>query len=176
MAASNQTKGKRALEIVLGFNAGVDAFLASGAAAPGSTLFTVVRQPGDYSEDVPGEADVDPLDRGQVMHDQAPILTDDQTGSGSWTTYYTHQTDPALVGMMDILNESGAAAALPSVVANSERLYCDIRVRYIHPANPADTHGKVWGQCRLTYSKSTADPTTLSVNWKSRDVHPRFNF
>lgn len=176
MATSTQTKGKRALEITLGFRAGADAFSAAGGVNGGATTFQVSRQVGDYSEDVPGEADVDPLDRGTVMLDQAPILTDDQMGSGSWTSYYTHQTDPALLGLMDILNETGLAAALPNVVANAERLYCDIRVRYIHPGNPADVHGKVWRQCRLTYSKSTADPTTITVSWKSRDVRPTINF
>ena len=176
MAISTQTKGKRALRLYLGFNAGVDAFLAGGGAAPGATIFEVTRMPGDFSRDQPGEGDIDALDRGEVMFDQAPILTDDAGMSGSFTTYYTEETDPAALALLDILNEDGFAAALNSVVANSERLYCDIKRTYTHPGNPADTHGTVFRQCRLTYSESTSDPTTISVNWKSRETRPSITF
>lgn len=176
MTVSTQTKGKRALRLYLGFNAGVDAFTATGAAAPGATVFEVTRMPGDWSRDVPGEGDVDPLDRGEVMFDQAPILTDDAGMSGSFTVYYTEETDPAALALLDILNESGFAAALPSVVANSERIYCDIKRVYTHPGNPADTHGSVYRQTRLTYSEATSDPTTISVAWKSRETRPSISF
>ena len=176
MAISTQTKGKRALRLFLGFNVGVDAFLANGNAAPGSTIFEVTRMPGDFSRDQPGEGDVDPLDRGEVMFDQAPILTDDAPMSGSFTAYYTEETDAAALALLDILNEDGFAAALPSVIANSERLYCDVKRTYTHPGNPADIHGVVFRQCRLTYSESTADPTTISVNWKSRETRPTITF
>ena len=176
MAVSTQTKGKRALRLFLGFNTGTNAYLATGAAAPGTTEFEVTRTPGDFSRDAPGEGDVDPLDRGQVMFDQSPILTDDAGLSGSFTVYYTEETDPAALALMDILNETGFAAALPSVVANSERLYCDIKRTYTHPGNPADTHGSVFRQCRLTYAESTSDPSTLAVNWKSRETRPSINF
>lgn len=172
MASSNQTKGKRSLSLFLGFNAGVDAFGAGGVAAVGSTVFEITRQTGDFSNDVPGEGDVDPLDRGQVMLDQAPILTDDGFMTGSFTAFFTHETDPAALGLMDILQETGIAATLPNVVANGERLYCDIKRVHEHPGNPADTHGKVFRQCRLTFAQATADPCTISVTWKSREVRP----
>lgn len=176
MALSTQTKGKRSLRLYLGFNVGVDAFTATGAAAPGSTIFEVTRMPGDWSRDVPGEGDVDALDRGEVMFDQAPILTDDSPMSGSFTAYYTEETDPAALALLDILNESGFAAALASVVPFSERVYCDIKRTYTHPGNPADIHGTVFRQCRLTYAESTSDPTTISVKWKSRETRPSIIF
>jgi hypothetical protein len=176
MAVSTQTKGKRALRLYLGFNTGANAFTAAGAAAAGATVFEVTRMPGDFSRDQPGEGDVDPLDRGEVMFDQSPILTDDAGMTGSFTCYYTEETDAAALALLDILNERGFAAALPNVVANGERLYCDIKRTYTAPGNPADTHGTVFRQCRLTYSESTADPVTISVNWKSRETRPSITF
>jgi hypothetical protein len=176
MALSTQTKGKRALRLFLGFNAGADAFDAAGNAVAGATVFEVTRMPGDFALDQPGEGDIDPLDRGQVMFDQAPILTDDQGMSGSFTSYYTEETDPAALALLDILNERGFAASLPSVVANSERLYCDIKRTYTHPGNPADVHGTVFRQSRLTFSQATADPVTITVNWKSRETRPSISF
>lgn len=176
MSTSLQTKGKRSCRITLGFNSGVPAFVAGGAAAGGATTFLVTRGPGDFSIDFPQESEVDPLDRGQFMLDQAPILTDDQGASGSFTAYYTHQTDPAALGLMDILNETGLAAALPNVTPFAERLRCDIKVEFIHPANPADAHGYVIEQARLTYGNAIADPSTISTNFASRSVRPTIVF
>jgi len=176
MASSTQTKGKRSLKLYLGFAAGIDAFDAAGNAVPGATVFEVTRMIGDFSRDQPGEGEVDPLDRGEVMFDQAPILTDDAPMSGSFTAYYTHETDPAALALMDILNETGFASTLPSVVANAERLHCDIKRVYEHPANPSDTHGVVFRQSRLTFSEATADPSTISVNWRSRETRPSIRF
>jgi hypothetical protein len=176
MASSNQTMGKRSCRIWLGFAAGIPAFDSAGNPVAGATVFEITRQPGDFSVDAPGESDVDPLDRGKFMTDQSPILADDAGCSGSLTAYYTHETDPAALGLMDILNEGGLAAALPSVIAGSERTYCDIKRVYEHPGLPGATHGAVYQQSRLTYSGATADPISLTVNWKSREVRPSIRF
>jgi len=170
MGSSNQVKGKRALTLFLGFNNGLPAYGAGGVLQPGATEFEVSRQVGDWTKDQPGETDVDPLDRGEFMTDSAPILDDDQGQTGSFTCYYTEETDPAIVVLLDILNEDGAAAALPSVISNSERKYCDMKRVFTHPNNPADTHGEVLQQCRLTHGVNTATPVQIPVNYKSREV------
>lgn len=176
MTTATQKKGKRSLEITLGFFNGATAFNADGSGKVGATLFEVTGRPGDWSADEPGETDMDPLDRGYFDPNTAPFLVDDQNCSGAFNSYYTHETDPNAVGLMDILYNEASASVLPSVIANSEKLYCDMRVKFTHPANAADTHGAVYQQVRLTHNRTVGDPVVVGVNWKARQNKPGIRF
>ena len=171
MSVNKQRKGKRALRITLGWNAGSSAFDSAGNAVPGATTFQVPGLVGDWTEDWPDETQVDPLEQGEVVSDAAPILVDDQFGSGSFSQQYTEETDAAQLALLDIIRGTGFASTLPSVITGSEIVYCDIKREYIHPGD-STSHGIVIEQCRLTHSKATGDPVINTINWGSRTVRP----
>ena len=175
MPISSQSKGVRSLSIILGFNAGADAFTASGAAASGATTYEIDGMPGDWSVDAPGAGQQEVLDRGVIDLNDAPILTDDQPASGSFTVNFKEIDGAGSQTLMDILLERGVAsgwAASKNVQSNAEVLYCDMKAVWTHPGNAADTHFMVYRRCRLTFSMATANPTTITVNWTSREVRP----
>jgi len=175
MSSSVQPKSKRSLRITLGWFAGGHAFSSAGVPVSSSTTFVVTGRVGDWSAANPKPTTADPLDQGQKNLDAAPVLVDDQDDSGGFGINYKFETDPNLLGIMDVLYQDGAAASLPSVIDGSEEVYCDMKVEWIHPGNPADAHGRVYGQVRLTHDEQMGDTQTVAVAWNSREgAYARF--
>ncbi len=175
MSFSAQPKSKRSLRITLGWFAGGHAFSSAGVEVAGSTTFVISGRTGDWSASSPKPTTADPLDQGQKNLDASPVLVDDQEDSGSFGINYKFETDPNLLGMMDILYQDGSAASLASVIDGSEEVYCDMKVEWIHPGNPADAHGRVYGQVRLTHDETMGDTQTVAIAFSSREgVYARF--
>lgn len=170
MAFSNQPQGKRGMVITLGWFAGANAFQAGGTPTVGATTFVIPHRVGDWTASNPKPTIADPLDQGQKNLAAAPVLVDAQEAAGGFSVNYTHETDPAILALMDILYGDGTAAALPSVITGSEEVYCDMKVEWIHPGLPAEDHGRVYGQVRLTHDETMGDTMTESVSWTSREL------
>ena len=172
-------KNKRSIVVTLGISAveGSDAYNTTngGLIAGGSEITVAALMPGDFSVSKPGRTSVDPLVRGVIPSDGAPLCIDDQAMNGSFPLYKRLSTSALVNLIQDVFHQTGFFATevtannVESTVESSDFFHFCLKAVFTNPADATDTFFEIYRQAWIvSIEDAVGDPNTQTITWTCR--------